>query len=125
MAIRVDGTVVSHLAAQDLSASTVQNTIIALDSDGKVWLADAVTYQSFGVMIEGDVTNQPCSIQISGIARVVLGATLAVNANVGAEADTGKALAVVSTAWSIGHLIEGGDEDDLGSVMLSSATVAA
>ena len=124
MAIRVDGTVVSRLAAQDLSASTVQNTIVALDSDGKVWLADAVTYQSFGVMIEGDVTNQPVSIQVSGIARVVLGATLAVNANVGAEASTGKAIAIATTAWSIGHLIEGGSEDDLGSVMLSSATVA-
>ena len=124
MAIRVDGIVVSRLAAQDLSASTVQNTIVALDSDGKVWLADAVTYQSFGVMIEGDVINQPCSIQISGIARVVLGATLAVNANVGAEASTGKAIAIATTAWSIGHLVEGGSEDDLGSVMLSSATVA-
>ena len=124
MTIRVDGTVVSRLAAQDLSAAASQNTIVALDSDGKVWLADAVTYQSFGVLIDGDVANQPCSIQISGIARVVLGATLAVGANVGAEADTGKAIAVTTTAWSIGQLVEGGAEDELGSVMLSSATVA-
>ena len=125
MALRVDGTVVSRLAAVDLSGATAQNTIVAINSAGKVYLPDAITYQSFGVCIDGDVADQPCSIQISGIARVVLGATLAVGANVGAEADTGKAIAVASTAWSIGQLVEGGAEDDLGSVMLSSATVAA
>ena len=125
MTLRIGGDVVSRLAAVDLSGATAQNTIVALDSDGKVYLPDAITYQSFGVCIQGDVTNQPCSIQISGIARVVLGATLTAGANVSAEADTGKAIAVASTAWSIGQLVEGGSEDDLGAVMLSSATVAA
>ena len=125
MTIRISGDVISRLAAVDLSGATAQNTIVAINSAGKVYLPDAITYQSFGVCIDGGVTDQPCSIQISGIARVVLGATLAVGANVGAEASTGKAIAVASTAWSIGQLVEGGSEDDLGAIMLSSATVAA
>ena len=125
MALRIDGTVVSRLAGQDLSGATAQNTIVCLNSAGKAVLADNATYMPFGICIDGDVTDQPCSIQISGIARVVLGATLAVNANVGQEADTGKAIAVVSGAWSIGQLVEGGSEDDLGAIKLSSATVTA
>ena len=125
MAIRIGGDVVPRLAGQDLSGATAQNTIVCLNSAGNAVLADNATYLPFGVNIDGDITNQSCSIQISGIARVVLGATLAVNANVGQEADTGKAIAVVSGAWSIGQVVEGGSEDDLGAIMLSSATVMA
>jgi len=40
-------------------------------------------------------------------------------------ADAGKAQAAVATQYPVGILLEGGDEDDLGSALLTPLTVKA
>jgi len=113
-------------AAEDLSS--LQYTYISLDSDGKAISPAAITAPIVGVVQNTPGIGEEALIVpmgSGGTSKIVLGATLAAGAKVSTEAATGKAIAAASTAEPAGLLLQGGVEDDLGEVLLSSQTVDA
>lgn len=121
----------SFPAAEDLSND--QFRIVILTSTGTVRRPDAATDIPVGVLQNapaavGDAaTVRP--LGCGGVSKIQLGATLAIGAIVQCEyvsaSDAGKAIAAVATGYPIGQLLEGGVEDDLGSVLLAPLTVKA
>lgn len=122
---------ISFEAGEDLSDD--QFRIVVLDATtSKVRRPNAITDIPLGVLQNQPESGQAASVRpigCGGISKVVLGATLAVNAIVAMQyvsaTDAGKAQAAVATQYPIGHLLSGGDEDDLGSVLLAPITVVA
>lgn len=116
-------------ADEDLSSD--QFRIVVLDATSKkVRRPNAVTDIPLGVLQNAPESGQAASVRpigCGGVSKVVLGATLAVNAIVAMQyvgaADAGKAQAAVATQYPIGQLLEGGAEDDLGSVLLAPLSV--
>lgn len=119
-------------AYEDLSSD--QYRIVTQDgTNGKVRRPNAITDIPLGVLQNAPDAEdcaavvRPCGC--GGITKVVLGATLGYGANVACEyqsaSDAGKAQACVSTQYSAGNLLEGGAEDDLGTMLLTPRTVTA
>jgi hypothetical protein len=132
MAFEIKGIDISLPAAEDLSSD--QFRIVVQDAtSGKVRRPNAATDIPLGVL-----QNAPSAVDkaavvrpigCGGISKVQLGATLAINAIVAMEyvdaADAGKAQAAVATQYPVGVLLGGGDEDELGTVLLTPLTVKA
>jgi len=120
---------VSWPAAEDLSSD--QYRIVVLDATTKkVRRPDAITDIPFGVLQNAPAADEAAAVRpigCGGISKIVLGATLGTGAIVAVEyadaADAGKAQAAVSTQYPAGVLLEGGDEDDLGTCLLTPLTV--
>jgi len=118
-------------AAADLSDH--QFRYVILDINGKAAKPTAATDVPFGILQNAPESGQEARIAPlggGGLSKVVLGASLVTpNAIVALEyvsgSDTGKAKAIASTAYPAGILVEGGAEDDLGSVILAAMTVTA
>jgi len=119
-------------AYEDLSSD--QYRIVVQDgTNGKVRRPNAATDIPIGVLQNApSAEDEPAVIRPIGsgdITKVVLGATLSYGAIIGCEyvgaADAGKAQAAASTQYPCGLLILGGNEDDVGSMILSSITVKA
>ncbi len=117
---------VSFPANEDLSDD--QYKFVVLDATAlKVRRPDAITDVILGVLQNAPESGEAASVAplgCGGISKVVLGATLAAGALVGPEyndaADAGKAVAAVATnVGPCGVLLEGGDEDELGMVLLT------
>lgn len=130
MAYSGPATIMSWEALEDLSSD--QYRIVVLDATyKKIRRPDAATDIPLGVLQNAPVAGEAANVAIlgQGVSKVVLGATLAVNAIVGCEyvsaSDAGKAIAAVATMYPIGQLYEGGDEDDVGTVNLAPLTVKA
>lgn len=121
----------SFEAGEDLSSNRYR--IVVLDaSTKKVRRPNAITDIPLGVLQNAPESGQAAAVRpigCGGVSKVVLGATLAVNAIVAMQYvdadDAGKAQAAVATQYAIGQLLDGGDEDDLGVVLLAPITVHA
>lgn len=121
----------SFPAAEDLSND--QYRIVVLDATAKaVRRPNAATDIPLGVLQNAPGSGEAAAVRpigCGGVSKIVLGATLAVNAIVAMEYvdadDAGKAQAAVATQYPVGQLLEGGDEDDLGSCLLAPLTVKA
>jgi len=119
-------------AYEDLSSD--QYRIVVQDTtNGKIRRPNAITDVPLGILQNApDAEDQPAVVRLigcGGVSKVVLGATLAYGAIIACEyqsaSDAGKAQAAVSTQYPVGLLLLGGDEDDLGSALMTSITVVA
>jgi hypothetical protein len=119
-------------ADEDLSND--QYRIVVLDAtSGRVRRPNAATDIPLGVLQNApDAAGSPASVRMigcGGVTKVELGATLAVSTIVGMEYnsadDAGKAIEAVATQYPVGLLLDGGDEDELASMLLVPLTVKA
>jgi len=121
----------SFEADEDLSSD--QYRIMVLDATSKkVRRPNAATDIPVGVLQNAPAAGEAASIRpvgCGGVSKVVLGATLAAGVLAALEyisaADAGKAKAAAAAAFTVGLLLEGGAEDDLGSILLAPMTVHA
>lgn len=123
----------TYPADEDLSSDAYR--IVVLDAtSGKVRRPNAATDIPFGVLQEPvpaavDQAAVVRPIGCGGVTKVILGATLAIGVIAGMEyvsaSDAGKAIAAVATMYPVGVLLEGGAEDDLGTMLLTPLTVKA
>lgn len=118
-------------ADEDLSND--QYRVVVLDGTSKkVRRPNAATDIPLGVLQNAPESGEAAAIRpigCGGVTKVVLGATLGASAIVALEyvsaSDAGKAQAAVATQYPVGLLLEGGDEDDLGTLLLAPLTVKA
>ncbi len=111
----------SYEAGEDLSSD--QYRIVTLSS-AKVQRPDAVTDMPAGVLQNAPESGEAATVRAIGVSKIVLGATTAENAMIGAEyvdaTDAGKGTPLTADKSLItGRCIVGGDEDELGEIMLS------
>lgn len=110
-------------AGADLSAKQFYS--VYLDSNEKIQLVDAITRPAIGILQnKPDADGKEAEVCVQGVSKVVLGGTLAVGALVGPAA-TGKAVADASTNYTLGMLLKGGADTELGSVLLRNYTAKA
>lgn len=122
---------ISIEAGEDLSSD--QYRIVVLDaSSKKVRRPNAATDIPLGVLQNAPASGEGAAVRpigCGGVTKVVLGATLTAGVIAALEyigaADAGKAKAVAATQYPAGILLEGGAEDDLGTMLLASLTVHA
>lgn len=121
----------SYEAEEDLTSD--QYRIVVLDAtNGTVRRPDAITDIPFGVLQNAPDDGEAAVVRpvgCGGVSKIVLGATLSRGAIVAMEyvgaADAGKAQACVTTQYPVGVLLDGGDEDDLATCLLTPLTVTA
>ena len=112
-------------AGEDLSSD--QYRIVTLVA-GKVLRPGAATDIPAGVLQNAPESGEAATVRVVGVSKIVLGATLAENEWIGAEyvdaTDAGKGAKVTAdNALATGRCIAGGDEDELGEIMLSGNPV--
>lgn len=114
---------ISHPAAEDLSND--QFRIVVLDS-GEVRRPDATTDIPFGVLQNAPKQGEAASVTVIGVSKIVFGETVAENEWIKLEyvsaSDAGKGLdADAALDLAIGRCLNGGNEDELGEILLSGA----
>jgi hypothetical protein len=122
------GLVLSFPADEDLRL--YQYCGVVMTATGTVRLSNAITDICIGILQNTPNTGEEAVVAMisgGGISKCALAATLArgvlvANEYVGA-ADNGKLKATPATAYTVGILLEGGDEDELGSVLLGNVAV--
>lgn len=110
-------------AAEDLSND--QYRIVVLDTE-QVRRPDAATDIPLGVLQNAPELGEAAVVRLIGVSKIQLGETVAENEWIKLEyidaADAGKGLdADVALDLAIGRCLLGGDEDDLGEILLSGA----
>lgn len=122
------GLVLSFPADEDLRL--YQFCGVVLTATGTVRLSNAVADICIGILQNTPNTGEEAVVaMISGgdVSKCVLGATLARGVLVSNEyvsgTDNGKMKATPALAYTVGILLEGGDEDELGSVLLGNIAV--
>lgn len=118
--------VVTEEAGADLSA--LQYRAVKMNTSGKIVVIAAITDIPYGILQnKPDASGKPaeiCPISSGGISKIVLGETLTPGVRVGTST-VGKAEADATTNFNLGVLREGGDLDDVGSILLGSLTATA
>ncbi|NTU41674.1 MAG: hypothetical protein HGA78_01200 [Nitrospirales bacterium] len=114
---------VSREAAEDLSNDQYRIVVLA---SGKVRRPDASTEIGLGVLQNAPVAGEAAVVRVMGISKIQFGETVAENEWVKLEyvsaADAGKGMdADVALDLAIGRCLLGGDEDELGEILLSGA----
>lgn len=114
---------VTHEAAEDLSNDQYKIVVLA---SGKVRRPDSGVEIPYGVLQNAPVSGEAAVVRVIGISKIQLGETVAENEWIKLEyvsaSDAGKGLdADVALDLAIGRCLTGGDEDDLGSILLSGA----
>lgn len=104
------GRTITVLAAADYTAEVYPPVYI--DTSGK-----AATQTTGAGAVNGILQNQPDAdenaiVMVSGVSKVVLGATLTAGVEVMVEATDRKLIAETGDCTVVGTLLEGGDEDD-------------
>lgn len=122
------GKVVSFIAYEDLSDD--QYRVMVLQAEGYVRRPDAATDIPVGILQNAPELGGVAQVALiggGGVSKVVLGGTLSAGALVACEyvgaADAGKVQAYASTQYCVGQLLTGGNEDDIGSCLLTPWTV--
>jgi len=114
---------VSYPAGEDLSSNQYRIVIL---SSGTILRPNAATDVPLGVLQNAPASGEAASVRLIGISKIVFGETVAENEWIKLEyndaADAGKGLdADVALDLAIGRCLLGGDEDDLGEILLSGA----
>ena len=116
---------ISYEATEDLSDN--QYRIVVLDpTTRKVRRPDSGTEVALGVLQNKPESGEAANVRVIGVSKIVLGETVAVNEWIKLEyndaADAGKGLdADGALDLAVGRCLLGGDEDDLGEILLSGA----
>jgi hypothetical protein len=118
----------SFIADEDLSND--QYRVVVLDTtSGKVRRPNAATDDPLGILQNAPAADEVASVMLIGVSRCQLGATLAAGARVALEyvsaSDAGKIKAAATGAHPFGKLLEGGAEDELGTILIGASTVVA
>jgi hypothetical protein len=113
----------SFEAAEDLSNDQYRIVVLA---SGKVRRPDSGVEVPCGVLQNAPVAGEAASVMVMGVSKVQLGEAVAENEWVKLEyvsaTDAGKGLdADGALDLAIGRCLVGGDEDELGEVLLSGA----
>ena len=113
----------SYEAAEDLSNDQYRIVVLA---SGKVRRPDGATEVGLGVLQNAPASGEAASVMLIGKSKIVFGETVAENEwikleYVGAD-DAGKGMdADVALDLAMGRCIVGGDQDDVGEILLSGA----
>ena len=122
MAIYRDlGALYARNAGADLSAKL--HFLAHVDTDGDIVLAGDGEHV-LGVIVEGAVANAPVTVQFGGIAKCVLGGTVASGARVASDA-AGETVAAAVTEYEFGTCLVGGVDGDVVPVALLPGRAAA
>jgi hypothetical protein len=114
---------IPYTAAADLSA--LQYTFVKMAGDYAVTTGVAAGgVDSVGILQNDPLAGQAAVVAASGQSKVVLGATLAAGARV-TVATSGKVVAATTGDTVLGKLVEGGDADEIGAMILETEGVAA
>lgn len=113
----------SYEAAEDLSDDQFRIVVLA---SGKVRRPDSGTEVPLGVLQNAPESGQAAAVMLIGVSKIVLGETVAENEWIKLQyvdaADAGKGLdADAAEDLALGRCLKGGDEDDLGEILLSGA----
>lgn len=114
----------SFEAAEDLSNDQYRIVVLA---SGKVRRPDsATTDQPLGVLQNAPESGMPASVRVIGVSKIVFGETVAENEWIKHEyvsaTDAGKGMdADGALDVAIGRCLVGGDQDELGVILLSGA----
>ena len=100
--------------ATDLSSERYK--FVKIDSSGNTVVCDTAGEASLGILQNAPVANEGASIAFMGISQVVLGATLARNAQV--QVDTSGRAAALASGVRLGILLEGGAADQIGTILI-------
>lgn len=110
----------SRAAGADLSEKL--NYLAHVDTDGDIVLAGAGEHV-IGVIYEAAGLAKQVTVQFGGIAKVVLGATVAAGARVASDS-AGKAVTATSNQFEVGTALEGGAVNEVVPVALISGRAA-
>lgn len=110
-------------AAEDLTSDQYRIMVLA---SGKVRRPDGGTEVPAGVLQNAPALGDGAVVRVIGVSKVQLAETVAENEWVGLEynsaSDAGKGRdADIALDLAIGRCLKGGDEDELGEVLLSGA----
>jgi hypothetical protein len=113
----------SYEAAEDLSNDQYRIVVLA---SGKVRRPNGATEIGLGLLQNAPESGEAASVMLIGKSKIVFGETVAENEWIKLEyvgaADAGKGLdADVALDLAIGRCMVGGDQDDLGEILLSGA----
>lgn len=117
----VEGLTHARNAGADLSEKL--HYLAHVDTDGDIVLAGDGEHV-IGAIIEAAAVDLPVTVQFGGIAKVILGATVASGARVASDAD-GKAITATSAEFEFGTCLEGGDSGDIVPVAIIPGRAAA
>lgn len=115
----------SYEAAEDLSNDQFRIVVLA---SGKIQRPDAATDVPSGLLQNAPIAGEAAVVRQIGASKIVFGGTVAENEWIGPEfvdaADAGKGIKVsLDNAIATGRCIVGGDEDEVGEIMLSGNPV--
>jgi hypothetical protein len=112
------GTPITVPAGGDLSL--LQWTLVKLNTSGQAIAMAAITDTPFGVLQNAPASGESASVIPigGGLSRIALGATLTPGALVSSSA-TGLGVAAVATAYTVGQLLEGGANGEIGVINLA------
>jgi len=113
----------SYEAGEDLTSD--QYKIVRVSSS-KVYRPDASSDVPLGVLQNAPAIGEAASVRLIGVSKIVLGETVAENEWIKLEyvsaTDAGKGMdADAALDLAIGRCLAGGDEDELGEILLSGA----
>lgn len=113
----------SYEAAEDLSGDQYRIVVLA---SGKVRRPDAADDIPLGMLQNAPASGEAASVMLIGKSKIVFGETVAENEWIKLEyvdaADAGKGMdADVALDLAIGRCIVGGNQDDIGEILLSGA----
>jgi hypothetical protein len=116
----------SAFAGADLS--TKQYTLVkwsgTASADEVVAVAGA-TDKPLGVLNNAPKQGEEADVAISGVVKVLLGGTVARDADIGAKADGTLIAATVTGTYIVGRALEAGVSGQIISAVISTATIAA
>lgn len=119
---------ISLPAAADYSTeATYKYHFFKINSSRKAEVCSSTVDIPLGVLQNSPVTDDPAEIAIIGagnISKIYLSGTIATGALVCTKAD-GEAQADAATNYNCGVLIRGGDDNELGEILLANITVKA
>lgn len=110
------GFYLSAPAGADLT--TAQYKIVKLDVNGAIVLAASITDNIIGVLQNGPVINGIAKVMVTGITKVISGATVTPGQTVGSHATAGTAIVALATAQVLGTVVIGGSSGEQISVLL-------
>lgn len=118
MAIEYDLENITVVAGADLSSS--QFKFVESNSSGTATVCNSAGEYALGVLQNDPTSGNAATIATSGISKVVLGGTVAINDQISTDA-SGRAIAATTGHKILGIAIKGGAVGEIGSVLLRPA----